>query len=63
MGDRERALLALLALGIIDVFVPLPVVGLLLAYVILDRPHWFRRLVDNVYADTRREDTNAGNQP
>ena len=31
--------------------VPIPITSSICLYVVLFRPHWFKRLVDNIYVD------------
>jgi hypothetical protein len=49
MGARERVLLILIPLGIVDAVIPLPIVGLVLFYVVLTTPPWFLALVRDIY--------------
>ena len=39
----------ILLIGLIDIVIPVPIIGLILVYVILNRPAWFKRMVDEVY--------------
>jgi hypothetical protein len=48
---RDKSLVGLLVLGFFDVVLPLPVIGLLLAYVVVVRPAWFRALVLDIYEE------------
>jgi hypothetical protein len=38
-----------IALGLIDVVIPLPIVEILLIYVVLKRPPWFLERVHDIY--------------
>jgi hypothetical protein len=49
MTSRNRVLVWLAGLGLVDILIPVPIVALTLAYVVLERPPWFRRLVAEVY--------------
>ncbi len=49
MKARDKCLVGLLVLGFCDIFVPVPIIGLVLLYIIFDRPGWFRQLVDEIY--------------
>ena len=44
-----RLLAGLIVLGVIDVFIPIPIIGIVLIYVLLRKPPWFLRLVKEVY--------------
>ncbi len=49
MNARDRTLILLVPLAVIDAIIPVPILGLVLAYVLLTRPGWFWRLVREVY--------------
>jgi hypothetical protein len=51
MNAQTKYLLVLLGLGIIDVFIPVPIVGLILVYVLIQRPPWFRDIVREIYGE------------
>lgn len=47
---RIKCALVLIALMMISI-VPIPITSTIGLYVVIFRPAWFKRLVDNVYAD------------
>ena len=49
MNTRTKSLAWLAFLGLIDMVIPLPIIGLILLYVILEKPPWFTRMVDEIY--------------
>ncbi len=50
MTNKTRLLIALIALCVVDAVVPFfPVLGLLLIYVVLAKPPWFRETVQDIY--------------
>jgi hypothetical protein len=49
MTIRAKTIFALILLGIMDAVIPIPIVGLILIYVILQKPPWFLDLVKEVY--------------
>ncbi len=49
MSIRTKTIFALILLGIVDAVIPLPIIGLILIYVILQKPPWFLDLVKEVY--------------
>ncbi len=49
MKTKTKLLIYLVVLCIVDLIIPVPITGLILFYVILNRPGWFQSLVDNVY--------------
>jgi len=46
---QTKLLLTLAALCLIDLVIPIPILGLMLVYVVLEKPTWFRNLVHEVY--------------
>lgn len=51
MRMKTKLIISLIILGIVDVVIPVPVLGILLIYVVLQRPAWFRDAVHSVYND------------
>jgi hypothetical protein len=49
MTLKTRSLIGLIMLSIVDAIIPIPIVGLILILVILQRPPWFQRLVQELY--------------
>lgn len=49
MKTGTKILIALIIMGIVDMVVPVPILGIVLIYVVLQKPVWFRVLVDEVY--------------
>jgi hypothetical protein len=49
MNIRNKTLLALILLCVVDVLIPLPITGLVLVYVVVQRPPWFVDLADRIY--------------
>jgi hypothetical protein len=49
MAIATKMLISLIVLGLIDVLIPIPIIGIILIYVILQRPAWFRRIVETIY--------------
>ena len=50
MTKKAQVLLALIALCLVDAVIPLfPIVGIVLIYVVLERPPWFLDLVRQLY--------------
>ena len=49
MTLRTRSLICLLGLSIVDAVIPIPIVGLILIFVILQKPPWFQKLVYELY--------------
>ena len=52
MQWNTKAALALAALAVLDVVIPVPMMALFLIYVLLTRPPYFKAWVDRLYADS-----------
>jgi len=50
MKIKTKILAFLIVIGIFDTITPIPILGLILLHVVLDRPKWFKSLVTEVYA-------------
>jgi len=49
MSVKTKTLIALIIFGIVDLVTPIPILGLILIYVVLQRPPWFTDLVSKIY--------------
>ena len=49
MSFRNQCILGLILLAIIDAVIPIPFAVIILLYVLIKRPDWFREMVDRVY--------------
>jgi hypothetical protein len=49
MNIRTKSILILCLLGIVDAAIPIPIIGLFLIYVIVQKPPWFLELVQEIY--------------
>jgi hypothetical protein len=49
MNIRTKSILILILLGLVDVVIPIPIIGLLLIYVIVQKPPWFLDLAQELY--------------
>jgi hypothetical protein len=49
MDIKTKCLVFLILMGIIDVVIPVPIMGIFLIYVLLQRPPWFFEMVKEVY--------------
>jgi len=49
MTLKNRCLITLVALGVVDAVIPLPIIGVILVYVVLEKPPWFLNLVQGLY--------------
>jgi hypothetical protein len=49
MKTSTKILIVLIILGIIDMVIPVPILGITLIYVVLQKPLWFRIVVNEIY--------------
>jgi hypothetical protein len=49
MNIRTKSILILCLLGIIDMVIPIPIIGLVLIYVIVQKPPWFMDIAQEIY--------------
>ena len=49
MNIRTKYIGLLAALSIVDAIIPIPVIGIILIYVVLQRPPWFKNTVSQIY--------------
>jgi len=49
MSTKTKALIFVIGLGIIDMLIPIPILGLVLVYVVVQKPPWFMDVVSEIY--------------
>ena len=49
MTTKSRTLLYLILFAILDLVTPFPITAAILIHVLINRPPWFRELVDEIY--------------
>jgi len=49
MSIHTKIVLFLILLGIIDMVIPVPILGLILIYVVAQKPPWFADVVGKIY--------------
>jgi hypothetical protein len=49
MSAKTRYVLWLIGLGLVDMVLPIPILCLILLFVVLERPAWFRTAVQHIY--------------
>ena len=50
MTVKTKSIIGIALLGLADIVVPLPVLGFILIYVILQKPAWFIAIVEDIYS-------------
>jgi hypothetical protein len=51
MNIKTKSLVGLILLGMVDAVIPFPIIGVILIYVVLQRPPWFRNAVTEIYGE------------
>ena len=49
MKSNRKILIYLIAFALLDMIIPVPFAAILLIYVLLEKPLWFKNLVTEVY--------------
>ena len=49
MKTRTKIVLCLIALCLVDTFIPIPISGIFAIYVLYQKPDWFKNLVVEIY--------------
>jgi len=50
MKRATKTLLVLIFFALLDMVIPIPFAALLLIYVVLEKPSWFKKLVGEIYS-------------
>jgi hypothetical protein len=51
MTIKTKTLIALLLLSMVDTVIPFPIIGVILIYVLLQRPPWVRNVIGELYGE------------
>jgi len=49
MKTRTKILLYLLVLCLVDAVIPIPIIGVILLYVMYQKPVWFKEMVTDIF--------------
>jgi len=49
MKTSTKILIILILLAFVDMVIPVPFASILLIYIVLEKPPWFKKIVDNLY--------------
>ena len=49
MTTKTKTLIALILLSMVDTVIPFPIIGVILIYVLLQRPPWVRNVIGELY--------------
>jgi len=51
MNIKTKSVVGLIMLGMVDAVIPFPILGVILIYVVLQKPPWFRNVVLEIYGE------------
>ncbi|MEE9120323.1 MAG: hypothetical protein V3U56_03430 [Syntrophobacteria bacterium] len=51
MTTKTKTLIALILLCVVDTVIPFPILGVILIYIVLQRPPWFKNVVAEIYGE------------
>ena len=51
MNLKNKLLISLVLLALVDTLIPVPIMTLILIYVLFEHPPWFKKYVDEIYSD------------
>ena len=49
MNIKTKTIIGLVIFSIIDMVIPVPILGILLFYIVMQKPPWFTELVSEIY--------------
>ena len=49
MSLKKKTIIGVILLGLVDIIIPIPILGIILIYIIFKRPAWFRDAVREIY--------------
>ncbi|MCB0284645.1 MAG: hypothetical protein KDF60_18830 [Calditrichaeota bacterium] len=49
MTTKNKFILALIIIAVFDAIIPIPFMAIMLIYVVLEKPVWFKQYVDDIY--------------
>ena len=49
MSIKTKLLMVLVGLAVVDIVIPVPIIGIILVYVLLQKPSWFIEIAHRVY--------------
>lgn len=49
MKLKNKILISLIILAVFDMVIPIPFTTIFLIYVLIERPPWFKKMIDEVY--------------
>jgi hypothetical protein len=49
MALKTKCLLGLFGFAVVDAVIPFPILGMILVYVVVQKPPWFQKVVREIY--------------
>jgi hypothetical protein len=57
MTTKTKCLITLILLSLVDAVIPFPIIGVILIYVLLQRPPWFKNVAVEIYGSMGTDQT------
>jgi hypothetical protein len=57
MTTKTKCLITLIILSMVDTVIPFPIIGVILIYILLQRPPWFKNVTAEIYGLTGSDQT------
>ncbi|MCG6918797.1 MAG: hypothetical protein LJE89_14780 [Deltaproteobacteria bacterium] len=57
MTTKTKYLITLILLSMVDTVIPFPIIGVILIYILLQRPPWFKNVAAEIYGSAGSEQT------
>lgn len=51
MTIKTKSLIILIVLCLVDTVIPFPIIGVILIYILLQRPPWVRNIFEDIYGE------------
>jgi hypothetical protein len=49
MSIKTKSITGIILLSLIDIIIPIPILGLILIYVLFEKPPWFYNVIGDIY--------------
>jgi hypothetical protein len=51
MTLKTQCLIGLTGLALVDIIIPIPILGAILIFVVIEKPAWFQNIVSDLYKE------------
>ena len=49
MNAKSKTIILLIVLCLVDIVIPIPIIGIILIYVVFQQPSWFKDMFNDIY--------------